>query len=79
MGLAAGADVVEKTNPEASVPAQEAHASHGRHSHGHWAHSAHHRYYGHNYSHHGHSSAYETHGKAKRVAFNVISGHTRTR
>ena len=41
--------------------------------------SSHHRYYGHNYSHHGHSSAYETHGKLKRVAFNVISGHTRTR
>lgn len=78
-GVGGRADVVEKTNPEASVPVQEAHASHGRHSHGHWAHSAHHRYYGHNYSHHGHSSAYETHGKAKRVAFNVISGHTRTR
>ncbi len=44
------------------------------------AHHAHHQYYGHNYSgHHGHSSAHETHGKAKKVAFNVISGHTKTR
>ncbi len=75
-----GADVVETANPEASVPPQEQHAAHGRHSHGHWAHHAHHQYYGHNYSgHHGHSSAHETHGKAKKVAFNVISGHTKTR
>ena len=78
-GDGAGADVVETANPEASVPAKERHAA-GRHSHGHWAHRAHHQYYGHNYGgHHGHASAHETHGKSKRVAFNVISGHTNTR
>ncbi|MGO9674008.1 MAG: hypothetical protein ACLPSF_07540 [Methylocella sp.] len=75
-----GADVVETANPEASVPLKEAHASRGRHSRGHWAHHARHQYYGHNFGgHHGHSSAHETHGRPKRVAFNVISGHTKTR
>ncbi len=75
-----GGDVVETVNPEASVPLKERQASTGRHGHGHWAHHGRHQYYGHNYGgHHNRSSAHEMHGKAKRVAFNVISGHTKAR
>lgn len=93
-GAAAGG-VVAAANPEASVPKEKRAAQgrqwrgHGRsygHSHTHGRGYAHaykgrsrHQYYGHNSGRHGRGSAYEAHRGVKRVAFNVISGHSRTR
>ncbi len=71
-----GADVVETANPEASVPAKDRHSSHKGHYHSHA--TRHYRHYGH-YHGHGRSSAYETHGHGKKLAFNVVSGHAKTR
>lgn len=68
--------VVETVNPEASVPAKERHASHGRHYQSHA--TRHYHHYGH-YHGHGHSSAYVEHRRGKMLAFNVISGHAKAR
>lgn len=77
----AGADVVETVNPEASVPQSERGASHGGRRHGGgWSHRAHHQYYGHYYGRHkGHSSASQTHAGGKRMAFSIVSGHSKVR
>lgn len=69
--------VVETANPEASVPENEHQSSRGRHAKGHWTRHYHHQYYGHNYSRR--HSAHETHGGSKRMAFSVVTGHTKTR
>jgi hypothetical protein len=82
VGGDAGADVVETANPEASVPENERGASsHGRHGggHGHWTHHYRRQYYGHNSGSHHSRNASGTHGGGKRMAFSVISGHSKTR
>jgi hypothetical protein len=82
-GASGGADIVETTNPEDSVPQKTRYAAHGRHAHGHQAYGhasrhSHRQHYGHNYGRrHGQSSAHVTHGRNKKLAFNVVSGHAK--
>jgi hypothetical protein len=78
-GAAAGAEVVQAADPEASVP-RERRSAHSRHNHGHWTQHYHGHY--HHYAHyhgHGHGSAHASHGGRKRLAFNVTSHHARAR
>jgi hypothetical protein len=77
-GGAAAAAAEEKANPEASVPVASSQASRGRR--GHVASRGRHQRYGHYYGRHGqkYASAHARHG-GKRLAFNVVSGHSRKR